>query len=160
MTEETVPTGIFDRVLHLIGQGCMGVFGLFMFGLFALLVKGCYDRVYPELEVRLAGQIQPGIIFDHAFQVQIWHQHPGTLHHGRIRVTVRGPAIESPDGYDWIERVHSFDQWSPNKEAVEIFDFPLKEVGDQVDLRVRVVITADEVQRYFTESHWQGNAWQ
>lgn len=107
-----------------------------------------------RLDVRYSGRVVQALIFDHEFRVHVWHQNPGTINAGIVRVKVSGEHLKGDS-----EEVWSFDQWPPNKENEHTFVFHLDQVGDDVELDVSVSVKAHHAHDFGTRSHWKGNGW-
>lgn len=141
-----------------------GLFGILMALVVVAIaissIRGCYNSAYPPLDVRMTGQIEPGLISDHAFKIRLWHQNPGTVTNGRMSVRVQGSQLKLGAGQSYAEREYSFDEWRPNQDAVREFSFPLNSVGEQVDLTVTISINAKGTQNYWKQSRWYQNRWQ
>lgn len=148
-------------VLGFLGQGIgFGLGVMLLVGVLILGGKLYYHRMYQPLSLEVAGQIAPSLILDHEFQLDLWHQNPGTLTKGTVEVRVSGAHLKGEPNKGKNSDTWSFDAWPPNKSERRRFSYYLDAVGQEVDLNIQIHIVADGIQDYDRVFRWRDNKWE
>ena len=90
-----------------------------------------------------------------AFELAVWHRHPGNLRNGKLSVWVMGKAIAKEDEH----KVHSFETWPPNEANAVNFSFPLHDYDPKQPLRVTCYVTPANARDTPIQFVWQNNRW-
>lgn len=121
-----------------------------------LLFAGCENLGKPELDLQFAGGTQSGIISSDEFTLKVWHQHPGSLRNGVLKVTVQGKQLRSEsETKKW-----SFDSWPPNEASAQEFTYEIESRGDDLRLNVTVEVQSADIQTRTLSDVWHGDGWQ
>ena len=122
----------------------------------------------PGLDIVHQGQSVEGwkgffvLEHDDEFVYKIWHQHPGTVHNGVLRVQVTSLNINKGEP---VSRVFSFDAWPPNKENAQTFKFPIGgqlgvlSLGSSLQIQFDVKVQTEETEEFTGSSFWTTDGW-
>ena len=137
---------LLDR-MKLVGTALVA-YPIFCFGILVLMgVGSCTVGVMegPSIPIRWNIRKFTGIFADDTIRLTVWHQHPGPLRNGNLRVTARG------QGWGPLAREWSFEEWQPNSDAARTLDWKLTREQLLNDVTIHIEADARGVAKYVAE---------
>ena len=107
---------------------------------------------------QLRGEIRRPMFDQPEFVFSIWHQNPGDIKNGRVKVTAESPLLL--DSNKSRTETRSFEVWSPNQDNELAFRFPLSRFDGQTRIRFRVDFNSKNVAAHDFQMSWLGEGWE
>lgn len=139
-----------DGWLILVLVGIVGFFG------YAFYVQQI-DRSTPEITPSLTGRLLQPLLGPPSLEITVWHQHPEALRNVRLFVMVNEDPARGQD--QLIDREHSFESWSPNRDQAMTFTFPLQQYDPQREIAVSVILVGKSIKPSVHRAAWLGSGW-
>ena len=136
---------------HWYQDGWVVLFILFVIGFFGFSFYAQYvERSTPVVVPRVTGFIkQPVLLGSPSLEVAVWHQHPGNLQNGTLKVRLNGKDLKE----------HSYAVWEPNEAHSVKFSFPLRDYDPQREIPIEIAIYGKGIKPYQWNDAWLGNTW-
>jgi hypothetical protein len=115
------------------------------------------DRATPSVTPKVTGRLHQPLFGTPTLEITAWHQYPAALRNVQLFVSVNDDPARSQER--WIQRVHSFESWSPNRDQAVTLTFPLKQYDPQLEIAVTILLAGKSVKMSLQEAVWQGSGW-
>ena len=112
-----------------------------------------------DIDLRLQGGPVASLIFDHEFQLSVWHQNPGTISNGHLLISVSGKGLKGEPNAGHNLDEWSFDYWQPNEASAKHVRYYVDTVGNDLDLQIRIRITSGETAPYDKTFFFKDGKW-
>lgn len=110
---------------------------------------------FPFANVQVYGRMQQGFVAPASFELEVYHQHPGDLHRGKLTVDIRGSGLARRSS----RSEYSFETWSPNESNARRYSSPLGEYNPNDPITVVITVQAAEVRNTSVTLQWENGKW-
>lgn len=107
-----------------------------------------YQNQLPPAKLQLTGRMEGGGEQNSTLVLTTWHQHPGTLHKGKLSVSVNGKS-----------QYHSFETWEPNDAQAIVLTFPLSHYAPDQEIPVTIRLVTKDTKPFHFQDAWLGITW-
>lgn len=115
------------------------------------------QRATPQIKPSLSGRVLKPLFGAPSLEINVWHQHPAALRNVRLLVMVNADPARAKE--HWIEREHSFESWSPNRDQAMTFTFPVPQYDPQQEIAVSVLLAGKSIKFSMHDAVWLGSGW-
>jgi hypothetical protein len=127
--------------------------GFFGYGIYTQAV----ERAKPLITLSVAGQLQQPFFGSPSLEITVWHQYPAALRNVRLFVSINEDPARRRE--HWVNRQHSFEAWSPNRDQAMKFSLPLKQYDPQREIAVSAILFGKSIKMSKQEGVWLGSDW-